>query len=87
MATLNQTPVVKAEMLIRKPVEEVFKAFIDPAVTVKFWFTKSSGRLGAGKHIRWDWEMYGVSDNINSLAMVEIIYKRMYRLTRAAWRI
>lgn len=64
MATLNHIPVVKAEMLIRRPVEEVFEAFIDPAITTKFWFTKSSGRLEAGKHVRWEWEMYGVSDDV-----------------------
>lgn len=64
MATLNHMPVVKAEMLIRKPVGEVFEAFINPAITTKFWFTKSSGSLEAGRHVRWDWEMYGVSDNV-----------------------
>ncbi|MGC5323848.1 SRPBCC family protein [Brevibacillus sp. SYSU BS000544] len=64
MITLHQQPVVKAEMLIRKPAEEVFTAFIDPAITTKFWFTKSSGRLEAGRHVRWDWEMYGVWDNV-----------------------
>jgi len=64
MAILNQEPVIRAEMLIRKPVAEVFEAFIDPDITTKFWFTKSSGRLEAGKHVRWDWEMYGVSDEI-----------------------
>jgi len=42
MASLNHAPVAKAEMLIRKPVEEVFEAFIDPAITSKFWFTKGS---------------------------------------------
>jgi uncharacterized protein YndB with AHSA1/START domain len=51
-------------MLIRRPVAEVFEAFIDPAITSKFWFTKSSGRLEAGKRIRWDWEMYGVSTDV-----------------------
>lgn len=64
MATLDHKPVVKAEMLIRKPVEEVFEAFIDPEMTTKFWFTKSSGRLEEGRHVRWDWEMYGVSDEV-----------------------
>ncbi|UFJ42024.1 SRPBCC family protein [Brevibacillus humidisoli] len=64
MTMLNQVPVVQAEMLIRKPVKEVFEAFTDPAITTKFWFTKSSGRLEAGKHVRWDWEMYGVWDNV-----------------------
>jgi hypothetical protein len=30
---LTNAPVAKAEMLIRKPVAEVFEAFIDPAIT------------------------------------------------------
>lgn len=64
MAVLNHMPVVKAEMMIRKPVEEVFEAFVDPEVTTKFWFTKSSGKLEAGKRVRWEWEMYGVGDDI-----------------------
>ncbi len=33
-------------------------------VTTRFWFTKSSGRLEAGKKVRWDWEMYGVWDEV-----------------------
>lgn len=41
-------PVVKAEMLIRKPIADVFSAFVDPAITTKFWCTKSSGKLQAG---------------------------------------
>jgi uncharacterized protein YndB with AHSA1/START domain len=65
MTTLNDVPIVKAEMLIRKPVEQVFEAFIDPAITTRFWFTKSSGRLEAGKHVRWEWEMYGASDDVH----------------------
>ena len=44
------TPLIaKAEMLIRKPVAEVFEAFVNPDITSKFWFTKGSGRLEAGK--------------------------------------
>lgn len=58
-------PIVKAEMLIRKPVADVFNAFVDPAITTKFWFTKSSGKLEAGKRARWEWEMYGVGDDID----------------------
>jgi uncharacterized protein YndB with AHSA1/START domain len=53
----------KAEMLIRRPVGQVFEAFIDPAVTSKFWFSGGSGRLEVGKTVRWDWEMYGFSLN------------------------
>lgn len=33
-------------------------------ITTKFWFTKSSGQLETGKTVTWEWEMYGVSDNI-----------------------
>ena len=57
--------IAKTEMLIRKPVAEVFEAFVDPAITTKFWFTKSSGRLEAGKQIRWEWEMYNASTDVN----------------------
>jgi uncharacterized protein YndB with AHSA1/START domain len=42
-------------------VREVFTAFVDPAVTTRFWFTRSSGKLEEGKDVRWDWEMYGAS--------------------------
>lgn len=48
-------------MLIRKPVVDVFEAFINPAITTKFWFTKSSGKLEVGKRVEWAWEMYGAS--------------------------
>jgi len=65
----QQLPVAKAEMLIRRPVAEVFNAFVDPAVTAKFWFTKSSGRLEAGKRVQWDWEMYGHSAPIDVKAV------------------
>jgi len=61
--------IAKTEMLIRRPVAEVFEAFMDPAVTTKFWFTKSSGRLETGKRIRWDWEMYNSSTAVNVKAI------------------
>lgn len=56
--------VVEAQMLIRKPVAQVFEAFVNPEITTKFWFTKSSGRLELGKKVRWDWEMFGVGDDL-----------------------
>jgi len=41
---MNQHTIqTKAEMLIRKPVAEVFEAFINPEITSKFWFTRGSG--------------------------------------------
>jgi uncharacterized protein YndB with AHSA1/START domain len=58
---LKQVPIAKTGMLIRKPVADVFEAFINPDITTKFWFTRSSGRLEVGKPVQWDWEMYDVS--------------------------
>jgi uncharacterized protein YndB with AHSA1/START domain len=57
--TNKVTPVAKAQLLIRRPLAEVFEALVDPAITSRFWFSKGSGRLETGKQIRWDWEMYG----------------------------
>lgn len=57
---LGSVPVVKTGMLIRKPQSVVFEAFADPAVTTRFWFTDSTGRLETGETVRWDWKMYGV---------------------------
>ncbi|MBT1705225.1 SRPBCC family protein [Chryseosolibacter indicus] len=57
-------PTVETQMLIRKPVSIVFQAFVDPAITTKFWFTKSSGQLEIGKTVTWEWEMYGASTNV-----------------------
>ncbi len=63
------TPIAIAEMLIRKPVAEVFEAFTDPAITRRFWFTKSSGRLEPGKQVKWEWEMYGASAEVTVKAV------------------
>ena len=61
----NNAPIAKAEMQIRKPVAEVFEAFVDPSITSRFWFTKGSARLEAGKQVQWDWEMYNLSVQVN----------------------
>lgn len=58
---VNNQPCAEAQMLIRKPAAEVFEAFIDPAITKNFWFTKGSGRLELNKKVKWEWEMYNVS--------------------------
>jgi uncharacterized protein YndB with AHSA1/START domain len=62
---LTRPPVVKSEMLIRRPVGEVFQAFVDPAITTKFWFTKSGGKLEPGADVQWEWEMYNVSTRVS----------------------
>lgn len=67
MTTLQLTkpPVAKAHMLIRRSPPECFEAFVNPEITKRFWFTKSTGHLEAGKRVIWTWEMYGHSIDVN----------------------
>ena len=58
---LTKVPSSKTGMLIRRASADVFEAVVNPDITKKFWFTKSSGRLAVGKVTQWDWEMYGHS--------------------------
>ena len=67
----NYLPTVESQMLIRKPVNEVFQAFIDPQITTNFWFTKSSGHLEKGKIVKWEWEMYNVSAEVKVKEIVQ----------------
>lgn len=62
--------VAQAEMLIRSPVSKVFRAFVDPEITSKFWFSRGSARLEAGKTVRWHWDMYGFSADATVRALV-----------------
>jgi len=64
------TQTTETQMLIRKPVSQVFQAFIDPRITTNFWFTKSSGQLEVGKTVIWEWEMYGFSTNVLTKAII-----------------
>lgn len=57
-------PVTAAGLLIRRPIAEVFEAFVDPAITARFWFTDGSGRLEPGVRVRWTWAMYGVGTDV-----------------------
>lgn len=66
----NNAHCAEAQLLIRKPAAEVFNAFIDPAVTTNFWFTKSSGNLELNKKVTWVWEMYKVSTTVTVKEMV-----------------
>jgi uncharacterized protein YndB with AHSA1/START domain len=66
---LKRVPMSKTGMLIRRPVADVFEAFVNPDITTKFWFSRSSGRLEAGKQVQWDWEMYGISIPVTAKAI------------------
>ena len=87
---LEQAPIAKTEMLIRKPVSEVFEAFINPDITTKFWFTKSSGKLEQGKQVTWTWEMYNVSTPVDVKEIekdkrIFVIWGNHDRATEVEW--
>lgn len=62
-------PAVQTQMLVRRPRDDVFNAFVDPEVTTRFWFTGSSGKLAPGARVTWHWEMYGVSADVRVKAI------------------
>ena len=62
-------PIARAQMLIRRPVADVFEAFIDPAITSRFWFTRGSGRLERGTDVTWHWDMYAAKAHVSVKAV------------------
>lgn len=66
---LIQPPVARVTMLIRKPVADVYKAFVDASITTKFWFNRSSGSLVPGKTVTWHWDHYGASADVSVKAL------------------
>lgn len=72
-------PVARTQMLIRAPVATVFDAFVDPAITTRFWFTRASAPLRAGADVTWYWDMYGAEGQVHVEA-----FERPHRL-RIAW--
>jgi len=57
-------PRAETGMLIRKPAAEVYEAFVNPEITTRFWFTRSTGRLENGKTVEWIWDMYAVTSRV-----------------------
>jgi hypothetical protein len=49
----------------------VFAAFINPEVTTKFWFTKSSGPREAARQVKWEWEIYDASTLVTAKVRTE----------------
>jgi uncharacterized protein YndB with AHSA1/START domain len=61
MVSNTHEPVARVSMLVRRPVAEVFNAFVEPALLERFWLSKASGPLQTGKSVRWDFMVEGAS--------------------------
>ena len=66
MATVSET-----QMLMRRSVNIVFNAFVDPLITTKFWFSQSSGYLEKGAMVDWTWDKYQITHSTHVLQVVE----------------
>lgn len=72
-------PVARTQMLVRRSASEVYEAFIDPAITSRFWFSRGSAALTPGAHVVWHWDMYGAS------AQVEVVTLEPGRRILVKW--
>ena len=62
-------PVAKVQILIRKPVSEVFRALTTPEGLEQFWLSKASGPLKLNATVRWDFMVPGISDEVTVKAI------------------
>ena len=68
---MKKQPVAKIELLIRKPIADVFDTFVNPEKITKIWFNRSSGPLEVGKSVTWFWDLYNASTEVHVLALEE----------------
>lgn len=59
MSSSSSGKVAHVSMLVRRPPEEVFDAFVDPATTTKFWIGSASGPLEPGATVHWEFKVPG----------------------------
>ena len=71
--------VIETQMLIRKSINIVFNAFVDPLITQKFWFSSSTGYLEQGAKVEWTWEKY------HAVAQVHVLKIKENELIRIEW--
>jgi uncharacterized protein YndB with AHSA1/START domain len=67
----------RAEMLIRKPVQDVFDAFVNPATLEQFWLTNASGPLAPGARVDWEFMVPGARETVTVtlfIANEELVY-------------
>jgi uncharacterized protein YndB with AHSA1/START domain len=75
---LSRAPSARVGVLIRRSARDVFATMTDPALTTRFWFTKSSGPVTRGAQLTWTWEMCGVS---SAVSVIDVEQDRLLRFT------
>jgi len=63
--------VARAQMLIRRPAREIFNAFVRPDLITKFWLKGTTGPLGRGARVEWQFMVPGATERVNVTAFDE----------------
>ena len=61
--------IAKASMLIRRPVAEVFDAFVNPDTITKFWLESATGPLAPGARVGWRFMVPGATETVTVTAI------------------
>ena len=56
--------IARAEMLVRRPIAEVFAAVVDPETITKFWLDGTSGPLALGARVEWRFMVPGATETV-----------------------
>jgi uncharacterized protein YndB with AHSA1/START domain len=60
--------IARASMFIRRPVAEVFDAFVNPETITKFWLETTTGPLAKGAQVRWHFMVPGATETVTVIA-------------------
>jgi uncharacterized protein YndB with AHSA1/START domain len=58
----------KSSMLIRRPVAEVFRAFVEPRMITSFWLEATTGPLAKGAQVTWRFLVPGATETVTVTA-------------------
>jgi uncharacterized protein YndB with AHSA1/START domain len=60
--------IAKASMFIRRPVAEVFDAFVNPETITTFWLESTTGPLAKEAQVRWRFMVPGATETVTVIA-------------------
>ena len=58
-------PTVDISMLIRRPAQQVWEAFVDPDQIRRFWLARCSARLTVGATAHWEFKVAGSETDVD----------------------
>ena len=63
-----KNPTAACSMLIRRPVADVFGAFVDPGTITSFWLEATTGPLAKGARVVWRFRVPGATETVTVTA-------------------